>query len=282
MTDWFDFIDSTRVALYQCAALATRFRGKVEREDKEPEQYQLSTAVSDVDRVCQEIILLHAHRVMPDAEISGEEIEDLPPHIRRLFDGNRSRYVLVIDPIDGTDCYLGSGDKYAHMCGVLDQEAGEMVCSLVYFPELGRLYSAVRGGGSFVEDSIFGAPRPLAPAAAARTFGQVKRLKASDYTVFREAGFSLDDSDNQSAAWAQIRVAEGELGAMVMRHFHGYDTAITSLIIEELGGAVLGDDGRRVRYDKAMARMPLVISSLSPNFAAALFEAQRAAPPDPD
>jgi len=157
-----------------------------------------------------------------------------------------------------------------------------MVCSLVYFPELDKLYSAVRGAGCFVEDGIFGAPRPLSPAAAPRTFGQVKRLKASDYVAFRRAGFSLDDSENESAAWAGIRVAEGDLGAMVMRHFHGYDTAITSLIIQELGGAVLGDDGRKVRYDKAMARMPLVILSLSPDFAAALFEAQRNAPPDPD
>jgi len=219
---------------------------------------------------------------MPDAEISGEEIEDLPPDIRRLFDGNRSRYVLVIDPIDGTDSYLGRGDKYAHMCGVLDREAGEMACSLVYFPELGRLYSAVRGAGSFVEDGIFSAPRPLAPTAAPRTFGRVKRLKAGDYVAFRRAGFSLDDSENESAAWAGIRVAEGDLGAMVMRHFHGYDTAITSLIIEEIGGAALGEDGGRVRYDKAMARMPLVILSLSPDLAAELFEAQRNAPPDPD
>ena len=272
--DWFKFSRDMRIALYQCGQVAKRFKGKVNREEKEPEQYQLSTSISDVDRVCQEIILLQALQMIPNIEISGEEIEELPSNIRELFSRNSSRYVLVVDPLDGTDCYFAGGNEYAHMLGILDQEIGAMLCSSVYFPEWGKLYFAIRGAGSFVEDSIFSSPRRLNPENPPKTFGEVKRLRDSDYRAFERTGFSLDARDNKSAAYAQIRVAKGNLGAMVMRHFHGYDTAIPSLIIEELGGAVLGNDDRRVTYEKAMPRIPLVISSLSPEFSEELYQAQ--------
>ena len=58
--DWFKFSRDMRIALDQCGQVAARFKGKVNREEKEPELYQLSTSISDVDRVCQEIILLQA------------------------------------------------------------------------------------------------------------------------------------------------------------------------------------------------------------------------------
>lgn len=272
--DWFDFVAEAKIALYQCGAIARRFRGKVVRQDKEPELHQLSTDISDVDRVCQEIVLLRCYQMMPDIEVSSEEIEELPSYIRQLFGKNSSRYVLILDPLDGTDCYFTGGHEYAHMLGILDQEDGQMLCSLVYFPELSKLYFAVRDVGSFVEDSMFSDSRRLTPAIPPKTFGQVKRLKDSDYQAFQQAGFSLDSQDNKSAAFAQIRVALGELGAMVMRHFHGYDTAIPSLIIEEMSGAVLEEDGRKVKYKKAMPRIPLVISSLSSEFSEALYKAQ--------
>lgn len=275
--DWFKFFRDMRIALYQCGQVARKFKGKVSKEEKEPEQYQLSTSISDVDRVCQEIISLQTLQMIPEIEISSEEIEELPSNIRELFSRNSSRYVLVVDPLDGTDCYFAGGNEYAHMLGILDQEIGAMLGSLVYFPEWGKLYFAIRDAGSFVEDSIFGSFRRLNPENPPRTFGEVKRLRDSDYWAFESAGFSLDARDNKSAAYAQIRVAEGNLGAMVMRHFHGYDTAIPSLIIEELGGAVLGDDGRKVTYEKAMLRMPLVISSLSPEFSEVLYQAQKKA-----
>jgi 3'-phosphoadenosine 5'-phosphosulfate (PAPS) 3'-phosphatase len=58
---------------------------------------------------------------------------------------------------------------------------------------------------------------------------------------------------------------------MVMRRFHGHDNAVASVIIEELGGKVLGHDGKPVVYEKHMPRMPLVISSIVPEFAEELY-----------
>jgi fructose-1,6-bisphosphatase/inositol monophosphatase family enzyme len=273
--DWFNFVADIRTALYQCGAVSRRLKGKVARQVKEPEPFQISTAISDVDRICQEILLLHAYQMMPDVEISSEEMAELPSYLQELYGKNSNRYVLVIDPMDGTDCYLTGRIEYAHMLGVLDQESKEMLCGLVYFPELSKLYLGIRDVGSFVEETMFGDFKRLTPGVPPKTFGEVKRLRDSDYQSFQSAGFSLDSQDNRSAAYALLRVAESSLGAMVMRHFHGYDTAIPSIIIEELGGAVLGEDGKKVTYSKEMPRMPLVISSILPQFSEELYEAQK-------
>lgn len=53
----------------------------------------------------------------------------------------------------------------------------------------------------------------------------------------------------------------------MMRDYHGHDTAPASAIIKELGGVVLGIDGKPVVYEKTMARMQLVIMSLVPEYA---------------
>ena len=109
--DWRKFSMEIKVSLNQCGQLATNLRGKINKEEKEPEPYQLSTSVSDIDRICQEIILLRAYELVPDIEITSEEIEDLSPNVANLFQGNSSRYVLVIDPLDGTDCYPDGGHE---------------------------------------------------------------------------------------------------------------------------------------------------------------------------
>jgi fructose-1,6-bisphosphatase/inositol monophosphatase family enzyme len=36
-----------------------------------------------------------------------------------------------------------------------------------------------------------------------------------------------------------IRVAEGRVGAALMRQFHGHDTAIAAALLEALGGVVM-------------------------------------------
>ena len=271
--DWTVFCAEMMTCLYQCGHIAQRLKGKVTREDKEPEEYQLSTAISDVDRLCQEIILLKALHMLPQIEVCSEEIADLPPDLKELFSTNSNRYVLVIDPVDGTDCYLEGGNQYAHMVGILDQESARMTCGLVYFPELSSLYYAIRGTGSFVVKGLFGEARKLEPAEPPKSCGQIKRLTEQDYAAFKKAGFWLDTTANGSAAYAHIRVAEGSVGAMVARHFRGWDTAVTSLIIEEVGGAVLDEGGNMTKYDKAMPRRPLVISSVLPEFSAALYQA---------
>ncbi|MFO7916834.1 MAG: inositol monophosphatase family protein [Anaerolineae bacterium] len=267
------FAVGMRAALYQCGQVGRALQGRVAREEKAPDSvHQMSTSVSVVDRLCQEILLLRAYALAPYLEVQSEEMEDCPPAIRDLFAGNAHRYVLVMDPVDGTGDFLDGADTYAHMMGLLDQESGRMDLGMIYFPEGGRLYVGVRDMGAFVSEGFYAPLEPMDPVSPPRTVERVKRLKDADYAAFRELGFRVVPAESGSAAYELTRVAEGVLGAMVMRHFHGHDTAISSVIIEELGGQVCGVDGCTVTYEKEMPRMPLVISSLVPDYARRLAE----------
>lgn len=266
------FVAAMRLALHQCGQAALALQGRVTREDKAPDSpHQQSTAVSVVDRICQEVLLLAAHAAAPVLAAASEEWEDCPGWIRDLFPPG-GRHVLVVDPLDGTECYLRGGAAWAHMVGLLDREEGRMTASLVYFPRGGALYHAIRGGGAWVARGPCEPTLPLGSRRPPRSFGEVKRLRPEDYRAFQARGWALDATRNRSSAEDLVAVALGEMGASVMRHFHGHDSAIPGLIVEEAGGAVLGEDGGPVLYDASMGRMPLVVASLDPAWARELWE----------
>jgi fructose-1,6-bisphosphatase/inositol monophosphatase family enzyme len=275
--DLLRFCLDMRCALYQCGQVARTLQGQVEREDKEPDSiHQMSTSVSVVDRLCQELLLLRAIELAPELTLHSEEFEDLPELLKDLLGPTDARYALILDPVDGTSDYLGGKSTYAHMLGILDRKTGRMGCGMIYFPEMARLLLAVRQMGAFSATGFWRTLRPMArpqPNQLPRTVEDVKRLQPADYQAFARLGYTVVPPESASAAHELTRVAEGELGAMAMRHFHGHDTAISSVIIEELGGAVLNEHGQPVTYALEMPRTPLIISSLSPAYAQELVEA---------
>ena len=262
------FASDMRLALYQCGQVALSLQGKVAREEKEPDSiHQTSTSVSAVDRICQEILLLAAHDSAPGLEAQSEEMEDCPEGISAIYAHSHHRYALILDPVDGTGDYLSGNDSYAHMLGLLDQESSRMALGMIYFPVAARLYVGLRGMGVFHAAGYWGMLEPVQPCAAPRTAEDGKRVTDRDRATMQELGYVLVKPQSASAAYEHTRVVLGDLGAMVMRHFHGHDTAITSVLIEELGGAVLAEHGKVVRYDREMGRMPLVVSSLNADYA---------------
>jgi fructose-1,6-bisphosphatase/inositol monophosphatase family enzyme len=271
--DFMRFATGMRGALYQCGQVARRLRGRVETEHKEPDSvHQRSTAISVVDRLCQEILFLRAHELAPGIEIASEEMEDLPAEVGELFARNRHRYALVLDPVDGSEDYVRGQETYGHMLALLDQETGRVAAGMVYFSELLRLYLGVRGMGAFVSDGLWGGWRLVQPDSPPRTVGRTKRITEGDYRAMEGAGYTTVPAVSRSAAWELMRVVRGELGAMVMRHFHGHDTAPISVILEALGGLALDGDGRPVRFVKEMPRSPVVVLSVAPGIARELAE----------
>ena len=148
-----------------------------------------------------------------------------------------------------------------------------MSCSMIYFPEQLRLYVGIRGMGAFVSDGLWANPCPMLRTKPPKTVEDVKRLRSEDYCVFEQLGYTVVPPESASAAFELTRIAEGRLGVMAMRHFHGHDTAMSSVIIEELGGAVLDEHGNPVTFDMEMERTSLVISSLRPEYAEELARA---------
>lgn len=262
-----------RGSLYRCGQVALSLHGRVWSEEKEPDSpHQESVAISLADRLCQELLLLEAYELAPGIEAYSEEMGDCPPEIAALYADSRHRFAVILDPIDGTEDFVNGRSTYAHMVGLLDQATGRMAAGLIYFPEAMRLYFGVRGMGAYYADGLWGSPQPLVASVPPRSTGDVKRLTDADRAAFDRLGVEVVPPESASAAYELMRVARGNLGAMVMRHFHGHDMAIPGVIIEELGGAVLDSRGEPARFAKAMPRMPLIVLSLSPEYARELVD----------
>ncbi len=163
------------------------------------------------------------------------------------------------------------------MLAVLDTDSGVIEAGLTYFPRLGFGVTAHRGRGVWVGQGLRGELRPLAGGrpipAPPMTVGETKRLTAADRAAIAAAGFAMAAQASCSAIYELWRAAAGELGAVVMRHFSRHDSAVGSLIAEELGGAALTAPGVPARYDGQMPRMPLVVVSRVPEYAERLARA---------
>jgi fructose-1,6-bisphosphatase/inositol monophosphatase family enzyme len=259
-----------RGGLTQCGQVACALQGQVAVEHKAADsEYQQSTAVTLADRLCQEIIMLRAAEEAPDLGIYGEEMAACPPEVAALFSGT-SRYMLAIDPIDGTDDYIAGLPTFGHMAALLDTDSGRIEAGLAYFPRLGFGAVVHRGHGVWIFRGLHGELQRLTGGqdpAPPPTVGETKRLSVADRAAIEAAGFAMAPQASRSAIYELWRAAVGELGAVVMRHFHGHDSAVGSLIAEELGGAALTAPGTPACFDRQMSRMPLVVVSRRPEYA---------------
>jgi fructose-1,6-bisphosphatase/inositol monophosphatase family enzyme len=256
------FVSQMRLALLQCGRVGLTLQGQVATQHKARDsRFQQSTAVSVVDHVCQEILLLAAAQVAPELAIYSEEMAACPVELQELFSG-RGAYELVVDPVDGTDDYLAGRPTYGHMLGLLNLATGRFDLGMLYFPAEGTLIWGLRGMGAFVERGLGGQPRRLQRREAPRSAAETKRMRDSDRSALAQLGLDIAPSSGASVAWVVWRLLQGEVGVAVLRQFHGHDSGPGSVLLEELGGAMLDGDAQAVRYEADMARAPLVVASV--------------------
>ncbi len=99
-------------------------------------------ALTPYDLLIQDYLLGALEHVFPDVEISVEEEIDNPsPAQRKLYkNDNSSKYLITIDPIDGTKGYLeGKNESFGVIMGImkrntLQEKEGEFIYGLIYYP----------------------------------------------------------------------------------------------------------------------------------------------------
>ena len=187
----------------------------------------------------------------------------------KLF-SNDSPFVFFLDPIDGTENYIKHGDQYSIMGGIIGREPGTIFFSFVFFPESKTLYWAVKGVGVFCEQGFLGSTSAFdKPINGAYTLPYVKRMSKTDFerinlhTDLRLVGDKTKGVDN--AGGTLIDLLNGKHEVVIMRNFHGHDTAPVSLMLRELGGHVTGVDGEDVQFSSTMDRIPLVVLTYNQN-----------------
>lgn len=202
--------------------------------------------VTVYDVQIQRFLMNKLRALVPDAVFFGEEDTE-GNQAGRLGEG----YTFIIDPIDGTTNFMF---RYHHSCvSVGVAYAGNLVAGCICNPYVDEVYTAVRGGGCFlngrrlqmedlpVEQGI------IAFGCARYNEGNVDLLFAVVKELFQR---SLSVRCGGSAALDLSRIASGSNVAYIELRLQPYDYAAAAVMIEEAGGCIVQMDGSPITLDR--------------------------------
>ena len=196
---------------------------------------QSNDYVTDCDRGSEKLIRELLLTAFPEDGFLGEEDGEQ--------EGRAGRW--IVDPIDGTTNFIC--DLPLYTISIAYEYQGRIVVGCVYCPRLDEMYTAVRGGGAYlngqpihVSDETVLRDAIVAMAFAhrndekgARMMRVLPRMRRN-FSDMRRLG---------SAALDLCFTACGRFEAYVELDLHIYDMAAGVLLVEEAGGKVTGWPG---------------------------------------
>lgn len=204
--------------------------------------------VTAVDRASEALLADELARVRPHDAVLGEE-----GAAREGTSGIR----WVLDPIDGTVNFLYGIPWYA--VSVAAEVDGVVQAGAVLNPELGELYTAVRGQGARLNGEPIHCTgvRELSQTLVGTGFGYDSDRRARQAAVMSRLLPRVRDVRRfGSAALDLCQVAVGHLDAHYERGLSYWDHAAGALIAAEAGARVTGLHGRAPGADCVVAAAP--------------------------
>jgi myo-inositol-1(or 4)-monophosphatase len=195
-------------------------RATLTRETKGPQDF-----VSIADREVEALIRTRLAEAFPEDGFLGEE-----------SGGGAGEHCWVVDPIDGTNNFLRGLPLWG--VSIAYAIAGEPVLGLIYLPSVGRLYSAVRGGGARCDGVPIHVSRTSDLSQATIAVGLSRRMSPDlslpmIETVLRNGGALRCMG---SCVVALAIVAEGTADGYFEAHVQAWDCLAGILIVGEAGG----------------------------------------------
>jgi myo-inositol-1(or 4)-monophosphatase len=166
-----------------------------------------------------------------------------------------SRYVWIVDPIDGTRAYLASQPDWAVSAALV--ENGRPVVACLYAPITDEFFMATVGKGATRNNAPIAATRgtSLAQARVAGPKSFLERLakSAPPFTVMPRT---------RSLALRLARVAQGEYDVAIAGvDSHDWDLAAADLLVHEAGGALTAIGGGTVIYNRPVSRHGMLVAA---------------------
>jgi myo-inositol-1(or 4)-monophosphatase len=168
------------------------------------------------------------------------------------IEGCDSRYVWIIDPVDGTVNFSRGIPLWGISIALMEDQ--KPVVSVVFLPALGELFTAVKGQGTFLNEVPVrvSATDSLEKAIVSNgdfNVGDWARINAQNLHNFgREAEFCTRVKCLGSAVVEGTFVAAGRLDVFVMTMSYPWDIAGIALLITEAGGKVTDLQGHGLRF----------------------------------
>ena len=198
--------------------------------------------VTEMDRRSEHTIVETLRGVFPGHGFIAEEETD---------QRNQSGFLWIIDPLDGTTNYAHGYPCFS--VSIALQHEGQVIVGVVYDPMRDELFSAEKGGGSFLNGKKI---------AVSRTDSLIRSLLATGFPYDRKESdrnnldyfhhllmASQEVRRDGSAALDLSSVAAGRFDGFWELKLKSWDVAAGSLIVLEAGGAVSGLSGNTVALD---------------------------------
>ncbi|MGO4354730.1 inositol monophosphatase [Rhizobium sp. RAF36] len=183
--------------------------------------------VSEADKAVEALIRTRIAAAFADDGVLGEE--------EGLSEGP-SGYLWVVDPIDGTSCFVNGLDQWCISIAVM--KGTETVLGLICQPSTGDLFVAKQGAGA----QLNGRPMQVTGTGSISTgllgVGANFRIPLRQVSVFIELLLEAGGMfiRNGSGALMLAQVASGRLAGYYEPHINAWDCAAGLLMIREAGG----------------------------------------------
>lgn len=241
--DYKEFYDLVVARLFEVSSYQKLMCGNIENLGKNAQsdvtQNDIHGALTYIDQFTQDYILVPIYQRWPDLVPLVEEDTGL----KRANLDNVNDHSLIMDPIDGTAFYIRGDSDYSIMLGLMNK--GEMVLSLICYPENDLIICAIKGQGAWT----------LSKDGTKTVLPQINTIKPNHDTIschyrfvkepYSElssnllgVGFTLPSNDNGfgTNATGILRIANGKSCAFIGPHISLHDFAVPAFVIEELGG----------------------------------------------
>lgn len=178
----------------------------------------------------------------------SEETADKPDRLN-------CQRIFIVDPIDGTRAFLAGGDEWTVAVAVVEE--GRPVAGAVYCPVREEMFTAVDGGGAFLNGAQVSVSHQDRIQGASLTG---PHSIAANKDVL-DAGFE-HSTNIRSLAYRIALVAAGRVDVAAARGAASdWDLAAADLLVQEAGGRLTDFSGKGVRYNKPDTRHPALIAA---------------------
>lgn len=163
----------------------------------------------------------------------------------------KGEYNWVLDPLDGTKAYV-SGLPFWGVSVCLLKENKPTV-AVIYLPTFNELYSATKGGGSWMnkKEIKVSQTKSLKDVLVDFATGDKSQLEKIENVLLKVAPKVRRTVDLASCALALAFVAKGTLGAYIEEGIECNDIAAGALLVKEAGGRVTDLTGKEIDYTKS-------------------------------
>ena len=182
--------------------------------------------VTRADIASEKLIVEGLRKAFPEHSIRTEEAG--------VIEGTDPRYRWIIDPVDGT-VNFSRGIPFWGISIALHFE-GKPLVAVVNLPRLGELFTAVKGGGAFMNGKPIHVSDESDPVHAIVSNG--------DFNVGEVAKINAQNSKN----FAREAETFERVKCFVMTMSYPWDIAAIALLVEEAGGKSTHIDGSPMQF----------------------------------